>query len=117
MDSSIVFTPAQILAFCAGIVTISGAVNIVVNLILNVIHKAKQPNLIQDERIADLEKRVARHDDLLARDQRRIEALEDGTRVTQRAILALLSHGLDGNNIEEMKKAKHELEDYLIGRN
>ena len=36
--------------------------------------------------------------------------------LTQRALLALLSHGLDGNSIEQMEAAKAALEEHLINR-
>ena len=33
-----------------------------------------------------------------------------------KALLALLRHGIDGNDVEGMKKVKSELEQYLIDR-
>ena len=49
-------------------------------------------------------------------DYERLNQLEEGNAITQRALLALLAHGIDGNDIEAMKQAKAELTDYLIGR-
>jgi len=34
--------------------------------------------------------------------------------VTQRALLALLAHGIDGNHLPQMEEAKQELELHLI---
>ena len=34
----------------------------------------------------------------------------------QRALLALLSHGIDGNEIDGMRRAKTELETYLTSK-
>ena len=45
-----------------------------------------------------------------------MQRLEEENIVTQRALLALLAHGIDGNDIEAMRKAKTELTDYLIER-
>ena len=53
---------------------------------------------------------------MFSNDNDRIEGIERGNRVTQRALLALLSHGIDGNEIDAMSKAKEELENYLIQR-
>ena len=50
------------------------------------------------------------------KDFNRLNKLEEGNIVTQRALLALLAHGIDGNDIEAMRKAKAELTDYLIER-
>lgn len=101
-----------LLAVCGGIITVSGAVVV----IMNWVSKAKAPELAQNERITELEKRVTRHDELLDKDNRRIVQLEEGNRVVQRAILALLAHGIDGNDIEAMKQAKHDLEKYLLNK-
>ena len=49
-------------------------------------------------------------------DYNRLNQLEEGNIITQRALLALLAHGIDGNDIEAMRKAKAELTDYLIER-
>ena len=46
----------------------------------------------------------------------RFEAMDTGNRITQRAILALLDHGIDGNNIRQMQDAKEELQNHLINR-
>ena len=52
----------------------------------------------------------------LANDKKHLDSLDDGNRITQRALLALLSHGLDGNSIEQMEAAKAALEEHLINR-
>ena len=49
-------------------------------------------------------------------DNKRIENLEEGGRVLLKSLGALLSHGIDGNNVDEMKLAREELNEYLIGR-
>jgi hypothetical protein len=46
----------------------------------------------------------------------RLEAIEEGDRVSQVALLALLDHGLDGNNKEQMQAAKQKLQAHLINR-
>ena len=46
--------------------------------------------------------------------EQRINKSEHGSNVTMKALLALLSHGIDGNAIEPMKEAKTALENYLI---
>ena len=80
------------------------------------VSKARAPEKRQDERITELERRVAKHDEFLDRDKERLEAIEEGNRVTQRAILALLAHGIDGNDIDALRTAKTELQEYLIKR-
>jgi len=94
---------------------ITGVAAVIV-LIVNLIKKAKTPNEVQNARIEELEKRVTLHDEFLQRDMARFESIERGNRVIQHAILALLAHGIDGNDIDGMKAAKHELEEYLISK-
>ena len=75
----------------------------------NIIERIRKPNKTQDARIAELESKSVK-------DFNRLNKLEEGNIVTQRALLALLAHGIDGNDIEAMRKAKAELTDYLIER-
>ena len=67
-------------------------------------------------RLDALEKKHEQYDDYFRRDLRRIEIVEEGNRVTQKALLALMSHAIDGNDIERLKKAKDDLNEYLINR-
>lgn len=80
------------------------------------IQTAKAPNVRQDERLDAVEKHLKEVDGYLASDKKRLDSLEDGNRATQRALLALLDHGIDGNNIEQMQHAKEELQNHLINR-
>lgn len=54
------------------------------------------------------------HDRKILEAEQRIGHSEQGNNVTMKALLALLSHGIDGNAIEPMKEAKVALENYLI---
>ena len=100
------------LAICAGITCIAVAVS----WIVKAASKVREPEKRQDERITDLERRLAKHDEFLDRDKERLEVIEEGNRVTQQALLALLAHSIDGNDIKALKDAKTALQDYLIKR-
>ena len=81
-----------------------------------VVRALKSPDATQDDRLAALEADMQNVKRYLANDKTAIEGLTEGDKVTKHAILALLGHGIDGNNKEEMVKSKHELEAYLINR-
>lgn len=98
------------LALCGAIVAVAAAIGVIVSAV----KKAKTPNQKQNERLDNLEHRVDRHDELLGNDKKRLDKIDEGNRVTQRALLALLKHGIDGNDIESMRKAESDLETYLI---
>ena len=116
MDTVITFTPASlragILAVCAGISCIAAAVG----WVIKGINAAKRPREEIEKRLETCEKTIEDHNRFFLNDKRRLESIEDGNRVTQKAILALLSHGIDGNDVEAMRSARDELQDYLIGQ-
>ena len=109
---------AAVLAICTAIITISNAVE----KISNIRKAAKAPNDRQNERIDALEdwkdtelrdwqKEVDRK---LNRDKEQLDSIHDGLRASYQAQLALLDHGIDGNNIKQMQDAKEALQKHLI---
>ena len=52
----------------------------------------------------------------LSSDNERIKTLEEGTKVICRALIAMLSHEINGNSTDKLQKAMGELQDYLIER-
>ena len=76
----------------------------------------RAPNVNQDKRLADLEARQTKTDEYLRQDKERLESIEKSNAVTQRALLALLGHGLHGNNVEQMQASETELQNHLINR-
>ena len=100
------------LAICSGltVVCIAGG------HLLKIIKAFRAPEENQNNRIKMVEEELLKHAGFLDKDKKRLDAIEDGHRVTQRALLALLSHGIDGNAIDAMKDSKKELEDFLIKR-
>ena len=101
---------AIVLAVAGAISTLGGAANWLVKLIQAV----KAPNAEQDKRLEDLENHMKEVDGFLAKDNQRLDNIDESTRVTQRALLALLAHGIDGNHQSQMEDAKKELELHLI---
>ena len=101
---------AVILAVAGGISTLAAAANWLVKLIQVI----KAPNAEQDKRLSKLEKHMEEVDTFLANDKARLDSIDESTRVTQRALLALLAHGIDGNHQKQMEEAKQELELHLI---
>lgn len=103
---------ALILGAASALVLLSNAAE----KIVKAVKVAKAPNLKQDERIKALEDWKRTVDSKLTNDNNRLSSIEDGNRATQRALLALLDHGIDGNNIKQMQDAKEALQDHLINR-
>ena len=101
-----------VLAAASAFVLIANAVE----KIVKAVKAAKAPNVKQDERLDALEAWKAEVDRKLLNDNVHLANIDSDNRVTQRALLALLDHGIDGNNIKQMQHAKEELQDHLINR-
>lgn len=103
---------AWLLAAASAVVLLSNAVE----KIAKAVHHAKVPNAKQDERIAELERWRKEVDAKLESDLHRLDNIEAGNRASHQALLALLDHGIDGNNIKQMQDAKETLQQHLINR-
>ncbi len=77
------------------------------------IEKAKPVDDL-NARIASIEEHLKEVDRKLDNDYRRFGDVEKANKVTMKAILALLGHGLDGNNEKQMRDAHDELQNYLF---
>lgn len=100
------------LALASAVVLLSNAAE----KIVKAVKAAKAPNNHQNKRLDALEEWKREVDRKLIRDNDRLDRKEQGDRATQHALLALLDHGIDGNNIKQMQDAKEELQNYLINR-
>ena len=106
-----------LIACCSALITISAAVSIVISAI----KKLKEPEDAQNKEIKDLKNDVIEikaqlkvHDEYFGNDNKRLSSIEEGNRVTQRALLALMSHAINGNDVDKLKKAESALKEYLI---
>ena len=100
----------------AAVLGLPGAINTIGSAIEK-IAKAKRaveaPNAAQDEKIADHERRLERLERHQENDHKELAAIREYNRISALAQIALLDHGLDGNNIKPMENAKTELNNWL----
>lgn len=81
-------------------------------LLGNVIKTVKgwlQPGMSEKEWRADVDRK-------LGSDNERIKSLEEGNKVICKALIALLSHEINGNSNDKLQKALEGLNEYLIER-
>lgn len=81
-------------------------------LLGNVIKTVKgwlQPGMSEKEWRADVDRK-------LGNDNERIKSLEEGNKVICKALIAMLSHEINGNSNDKLLKALEELNNYLIER-
>jgi len=104
------FTFEQILFFCGAIASIGAAFNWIAKGLAVI----KKPNAEQNKRLDAIEAKLKKHDLMLDKDLQRIAAMEKENHLSMQALLALLQHGIDGNNVEPMKAVQKDIQDYLI---
>ena len=90
---------------CVAVTTLGGAGAIVIA----VVKWWKKP----DE---DRDKMIKEHEKKLDNDHKRLAELEESNKIMMQSMLALMSHAIDGNHIEDLKQARDDLQKYLIRR-
>lgn len=93
------------LAACSTVVLVGGAAVYIYKAVINM----KKPDKERDETLAT-------HTKQLDNDNRRLKELEDSNKVIMHSLLAIMSHELDGNHTDQLRKAHDELKDYLVNR-
>lgn len=66
-----------------------------------------KPNTDQNKSIKDNCEKIKDHEE-------RLTAQEEQSKLIMQGVLALLSHSIDGNNIEQMKSTKNDIQKFLI---
>lgn len=108
-----IYTVIKLLLVLAGsVITIGGAGAVIIGLI----KWAKKPDQTRDEKVKEHDETLKKHTELLERDHRRLQELEEGNKIMMQSMLALMSHSIDGNHIEDLKQARDDLQKYLIRR-
>ena len=90
-----------ILAFCGGVAVIGGA--------LKLVWSAFSPQ-------REVKKRLDKHDTILDRDNKRLQSIEDGQKVQCKALMCMMQHMIDGNDIANLKDVRNEINTYLINK-
>ena len=102
----------MILAICGGIITIIGAIEKIVGAgkVINA------PNEEQNKRLKALEERCDKYDLYFSADKQRLNDLEQSLSVLMQSQFALLSHAINGNDTDKLRKAQEDMLAYLTKR-
>ena len=121
MDNVITFTPSELVGFITAIGGAIVTIGAVAALIVKLFNRLKAPENKQNERLDNIEKRLTEHDETIitfkqyfTNDDNRFKSIERSNKITQGALLALLKHALNGNDLNSLKDAEKTLEEYLI---
>ena len=101
-------TMIQLRDFAIVAIAIMGFIVLVGNVV-KVIKEWRKPGMSEAEWRRDVDQK-------LGSDNKRIASLENGNKVICKALIAMLSHEINGNSTEKLKKAMSDLQDYLIER-
>jgi hypothetical protein len=101
---------AIVLGVASAIVLLSNAIEKVVKAV----KVAKAPENAQNQKISELEQRLDKVEKEILRDEKQLKDTRECNHVITKGVLALLDHGINGNNIDQMKDARHDVEAYLI---
>lgn len=99
-----------ILAGASAIVLLSNAAE----KIIKAVKAAKAPEEKQNADIEDIKDRLTKVEAKLSSDDQRIKDAKECNHVLTKGMLALLDHGINGNNVNQMKAARQDVEAYLI---
>ena len=101
------------------ILAVCGWVVVIINAIEKIVGAGKAlnaPNAEQDRRLAALEARCDKYDRYFDSDKQRIADLEQMLSVLMQAQFALLSHEINGNDLDKLKEVQSKMMDYLTKR-
>lgn len=93
------------------------------NTIMQTVKTRREEKKLRDSPVAQLKERVDRHDELLAKDKDRLDAMEsrmqdmgEQSTIMLRGVRALLSHEINGNSVDKLNASLDEIDNYLIRR-
>lgn len=82
--------------------------------IASVVKAAKAPSEELKADVEDLKEWRKEVNEKLGNDKSELEDIRNGNQAIFQALLALLDHGIDGNNIKQMENAKEAVRTHLI---
>lgn len=112
------FTSGEIITLLiGGILALAGAVSTIggaIEKIAKAVRVAKAPEQAQNAEIKEIKDRLGKIETKLENDKKAIDDAKECNHVLTKGMLALLEHGINGNNIDQMRDAKNGVEAYLI---
>lgn len=112
MDATITFTPAELVAICAGILTLIA----LAEKIAKAVKAMQKPNEDQNARLNAIDEKLDRDNKRLNRHDDKLAELRHGSKTLQRGVYELLGNAIDGgNNKDAMKEARDALKEDVFG--
>lgn len=103
-------TFGQLAGLAALVLVLVGAYNTIMNAVKNIREEKKR----KDQPVNTLEEQVRKHEEKLKNDHERLTDLESSNRIIMRALMAMLSHEINGNSDDKLAASFDEIQKYLI---
>ena len=123
MNTTITFTPTELVLFISSICGVIVTVGTAITLIYKLFGKMRIPEEKQNARLDALEKENEKREKEIKELNVRLDSgddhfkeIEASSKITQQGVLALLKHALNGDAVEDLKTAERNLEGYLINK-
>ena len=84
------------------------------NTVMSAIKTHREEKRRKDAPVNTLETTVKEHEGKLKRDHERLNNLEESNRIIMRALMALMSHEINGNSDDKLKASYDEIQKFLI---
>lgn len=111
-------TPGELLVLAFGgilaLATIVSVIGSAIEKIIAIAKTAKAPEAQKNREIEEIKTRLSKLEESLKTDEAQISDSMQGMEALTEGMLALLEHGINGNNIDQMREAKKGIEAYLI---
>ena len=86
------------------------------NTVMAAVKTHREERLRKTQPVNSMEAIIREHEEKLKRDYERLNELESGNRIMMRAMMAMLSHEINGNSDDKLKLSYDEIQKYLIER-
>ncbi len=116
MNTVITFTPAQLVAFIGALFAFIASIGAGVAVIAKLITKIRKPELEQNQKIADLDRRVGELEKQRGDDATFHKEQEQTNKIILRTLQALLNLSLGVENAEALKVVANELNEFLLNK-
>ena len=123
MDTTITFTPSELVAFIGTIAGVCAGIATIVGVICKVVMRLKAPEVEQNNRIKVLEEENKSRKEEIEELKKRIgegddhfTELEKTNKVILRTLQALLNLSLGVSDTEALKKVSEDLNDFILNK-
>jgi hypothetical protein len=101
MEAQLLTTLQTILSIAGGLTILAGGIGVIVKM---------------GDPYKKVKEKVDKHEQYLDNDNKRLVEIEKNDKIICQILLAMLNHMISGNDVDELKKERDELQEYLCNK-